>query len=460
MKLFGNSRTAAHVAKRGSKPVQTADTETAGEKKKKQPLRTLAIVLAVILVLEGLYFFCIYTNNSFVKKYRTSYIQTAMSTMTHQWLATAFIPSDIINEVMTERGNAMGSQIGKNSTWGSAATVTPEDPETVSIDATLVQPEGNVHEVETEVLTQEEIDAMERDAFYELFWELDQSSMDAYVAAHPEVLANGWSNIYINEAGFDDEGTDIYTTIMVEDAPEQVLAIDAKNGVLLLRMKGSGYRGVLAVAKDPARLSIEMCANLGQQGELCGDIATDHGGILSMTASGFLDPGGNGNGGQLAGYCMSNGTEYGHHFGAWAYKRIELHEDNLFYIKDALDPVGEGCTDATEFQPALIVDGEIVVSDYWTDTNPRASIGQSDKYEILMICIEGRMPMEGCVGTDVNTISRILKKHNCMQAMNVDGGTSAMMWFDGEYVLRSSNASLRYSGGRPLPNAFVYRPAE
>lgn len=458
MKLFGNSRTAAHVAKRGSKPVQTAGTETAGEEKKKQPLRTLAIVLAVILALEGLYFFCVYTNNSFVKKYRTMFIQTAMSTMTHQWLATAFIPSDIINQVMTEKGDALGNQIGKNSTWGGKPAASSADSS--SSGQTTVEIEASVQEIESEVMTTEEVTEMERDAFYELFWELDQSSMDAYVAAHPEVLANGWSNIYINEAGFDDEGTDIYTTIMVEDAPEQVLAIDAKNGVLLLRMKGSGYRGVLAVAKDPSRLSIEMCSNLGQRGELCGDIAANHGGILSMTASGFQDPGGNGNGGQLAGYCMSNGTEYGDHFGAWAYKRIELHEDNLFYIKDALDPVGEGCTDATEFQPALIVDGEIVVSDYWTDTNPRACIGQSDKYEILMICIEGRMPIEGCVGTDVNTISRILKKHNCMQAMNVDGGTSAMMWFDGEYVLRSSNASLRYTGGRPLPNAFVYTPAE
>ena len=62
---------------------------------------------------------------------------------------------------------------------------------------------------------------------------------------------------------------------------------------------------------------------------------------------------------------MSNGKAYGDHFSAYAYKRIELHEDDLFYIKDALSPVSEDCTDAAEFTPALIVDGKKI------DTPPK-----------------------------------------------------------------------------------------
>ena len=86
---------------------------------------------------------------------------------------------------------------------------------------------------------------------------------------------------------------------------------------------------------------------------------------------------------------MSNGTAYGDHFSAYAYKRIELHEDNLFYIKDALSPVSEDCTDAAEFTPALIVDGKKIMDDYWIGEQPRACIGQSENYEILMLVIEG-----------------------------------------------------------------------
>ena len=47
-----------------------------------------------------------------------------------------------------------------------------------------------------------------------------------------------------------------------------------------------------------------------------------------------------------------------------------------------------------------------------------------------------------------------------MKLLNVDGGTSAMMWYDGEYVIRGSNPPTRYTGSRPVPNAFVYHKVE
>ena len=155
---------------------------------------------------------------------------------------------------------------------------------------------------------------------------------------------------------------------------------------------------------------------------------------------------------------MCDGTAYGNAHMGWGYKRIELHEDDLFYIKDASDPVDEETTDAVEFQPALIIDGTIVVDSNcgWTALQPRTCIGQSDKYEILMLVIEGRMPLRS-TGTHVIECAEILKRHGCMQAMNLDGGTSAMMWFDGEYITKCSNQSLPY--GRPLPTAFVYKRA-
>ena len=445
VKLFSSSG-GARVAKRSGRQKK---------QKVKKPLKTLAIWLTVILCLEGLYFFCVYTNNAFVKKWRTIYINTAMDTMTHQWLATYFIPKDVIDEVRYEYGLVKAATVGKESTWSKPDTTTAADG---SANNNITHIDPNVtHETgeKTDELTSEELEKQAEEAFYELFWELDRSSMEAYLAQYPDTLANGWDHIYINEAGFDDQGTSIQTTF-----GEQVLAIDAKNAILLVRISGKGYRGVLAVGKDPSLLSIEMASTLGVAGQLSGEIAAAHNGVLAMNANGFLDPGGAGNGGLLAGYSMSNGTAYGEHFSAYAYKRIELHEDNLFYIKDALSPVSEDCTDAAEFTPALIVDGKKIMDDYWTGEQPRACIGQSEKYEILMLVIEGRYPLEGILGTSVNNCSEILLQHKCMQAINLDGGSSAMLWFDGEYVTQSSSSPLRYTGGRPLPNAWVYKKAE
>ena len=269
VKLF-SSTGGARVAKRSGKPKK---------KKVKKPLKTLAIWLLVILCLEALYFFCVYTNNSFVKKWRTIYINTAMDTMRHQWLATYFIPKDVIDEVRYEYGLVRAATVGKesNANWGK--TDSPAEPDSSangSGNVTHIDPDVT-HESDTKednTLTPEELEKQAQEAFYTVFWELDRSSMEAYLAEHPDTLANGWDHIYINEAGFDDEGTSIQSIF-----GEQVLAIDAKDGVLLLRISGKGYRGVLAVGKDPSLLSIEMASTLGTAGQLSGTIAEAHNGV-------------------------------------------------------------------------------------------------------------------------------------------------------------------------------------
>ena len=280
---------------------------------------------------------------------------------------------------------------------------------------------------------------------------LDYASFQRYLDEHPETLENGWEKIHINEAGFDDTGTSIETR-----QGDQVLAIDAEYGILLVRVADDGYRGVLAICRYPELLQLEMAENYGAEGELAGNIASDHGGILAMNANGFLDPNGEGNGGQLAGWCMSNGEGYGVHFSGDVYQRIELSENGLdCRIVPASDPVGENTYSAAEFTPALIKDGEKLEDQYWTGEQPRACFGAGNQ-GIYMLVIEGRYPEDGIRGTSVNTCADILLSYGCRNALNMDGGSSAILWYDGEYITQSSSSPLRYTGGRPLPNVWVY----
>ena len=64
-----------------------------------------SLILTCLLLtgLTAVYPFLLYTDNAFVTKWREWYIETAMGTMTHQWLATSFIPHDMIEKVMTKR---------------------------------------------------------------------------------------------------------------------------------------------------------------------------------------------------------------------------------------------------------------------------------------------------------------------------------------------------------------------
>lgn len=465
VKLFGNKRAGSRLASTRAKKV-----------KKKKPLKKLAIFLAVILCLEGLYFFAAYTKNSFVSYWREVYINTALATMRHQWLATRLLPKDVVQDVI-DRNTAAAERVdGKTSSWGKEDTTTEPTP------SDTPDPAENTRPIDTEVevpeepeppkeLTPEEIAAQQKAEFEALFWELDPETWQAYLDEHPATLDNGWNNIYINEAGLDDSGTSIYTT-----QGEQVLAIDAPNKILIVRVKGSGWRGVLAICKDPSRFCIGTSNNISQgtdpfskgSGQYVGEIVQNvEGGILGISASGFIDVSpngvlGQGNGGRLAGYCMAQGVEYNVDYHAtnsgWhKFSRMEFHEDDLMYIKATTDPVSEDCTDAFEFEPAMIVDGEVLVNDWWSELNPRACVGQSDKYEILMLMIEGR-GASGSWGTDLATCGSILKDHGCMQAINVDGGASGMMWYNGEYLTRCANGVS--ASGRTIPNACVYRAAE
>ena len=341
----------------------------------------------------------------------------------------------------------------------TSAPVQPEpepQPETV-------QPETGASEQEQlqEALTKAEEDLNKEEPqpvenapeaeFQMAFPMLNYASFQRYLDEHPETLDSGWAHIRINEAGFDDEGTSIET-----QQGDQVLAVDAEYGILLVRVSGDGYRGVLAICRYPELLRLEMAENYGVEGELAGKLASDHGGILAMNANGFQDPNGKGNGGQLAGWCMAQGEEHGYHFGGDVYQRIELSENGLdCRIVPASDPVDEGTYNAAEFTPALIKDGEKLEDSFWTGEQPRACFGTGTQ-GIYMLVIEGRYPDEGIRGTSVNTCSDILLSYGCRNALNMDGGSSAILWYDGEYITQSSSSFLRYTGGRPLPNAWVY----
>lgn len=285
---------------------------------------------------------------------------------------------------------------------------------------------------EEEALDQEAPQPVEDDPeaeFQMAFPMLNYATFQRYLDAHPETLENGWEHIRINEAGFDDEGT----------------SIETKQG-----------DQVLAICRYPELLRLEMAENYGVEGELAGSVASRAGGILAMNANGFQDPDGKGSGGQLAGWCMAQGEEHGYHFGGDVYQRIELSENGFdCRIVPASDPVGEGTYNAVEFTPVLIRDGEKIEDSFWTGEQPCACFGTSTQ-GIYMLVIEGRYPDEGIRGTSVNTCSDILLSYGCWNALNMDGGSSAILWYDGEYVTQSSSSFLRYTGGRPLPNAWVY----
>jgi exopolysaccharide biosynthesis protein len=424
----------------------TGGRNSSGRRRKKNSgLKTLVVFLSLLLLVELAYCVVIFTDwIPPISRLRTMYIETAMSTMRHQWLAKALIPGDVVQDVIDKINQAQMNQVGVNSGWDDVPEHTTEEPKSPSSGFSKDAAADLLNQI-----TQNLAPTKAEKEFFQLFYELDEESTVAYTLTHPETIADGWANYWVNEAGLNDKGTTIRTT-----QGDQVLAIDAANGLLVIRVTGMGYRGVLVIGKDPSRLTCGVAKYLGELGQRAGDIAERYDGLVAMTASGFGDAENVAEGSDLAGGCMSQGKEFGEHYQEKGYKRVELRTDNRLYIRDAYTDYARSCTDATEWKPALIVDGRIVVSaaDGFTSVNPRACLGQTRDESILMLVIEGRNI--DSLGTDASECADILARYGAYQAMNMDGGTSAILWYQGEYITKCSNEDL--PEGRHLPNAWIY----
>lgn len=379
-------------------------------------LKLLAALLALILLLECVYCVAVFTDwVPALSSLRRTYIETALNTLNHRWLATAFFPGDVVQAVVDEMDAAKLAQSGQNSHWEGVTDTAPTGD------------------------------------FFDVFYELDRDSVLDWVENHPECVEKGWDRFFVNEAGLDDAGTGMVTT-----QGDQVLAIDAENGLLVVRVTGERYRGVLVIGKDPSRLGCAAAGSWGESGQTAGEIAEANGALVALTASGFSDSDGSAEGASQTGAAMCGGVALGTHLPA-GYKRIELRSDDRLYIVDANSEFHPDCTDASEWTPALIVDGQVVVTsaDHYTALNPRACLGQKKDGAVLMLCIEGRYL--DSLGCDAMECAAVLAHYGAFQAMNLDGGTSAICWYQGEPITRCADPER--SGGRNLPNAWIYTGA-
>ena len=446
--------------------VEEEDENEDNDRPRHPVLKVIAHMLLVIFTaLSIVYLVALYSNHPFIVKTRTTYIQTAMATMNHKWLATAIIPGDIIEDVMRMQYETEETKVGLQSNWGAveiqelpsfsaetiehAAEIAPDEEEDITPSAVPSQQEQEttIHESVDTVF-----ESKDEETFFSLFWELDYDSVQAYVQEHPEVLDNGWAGFEVNEAGLTEEGTSIKTIY-----GDQVLALDASEGVVLIRMYLDTSRGVMAICKDTSRVAHCAAETIGVIGQTSGRICEANNGLLSISGSAFWnDEEGNGNGGIISGLGVCNSLSYGSQLKGY-YKRIELREDGKMYIVDSSSNLGPGTRDACEFMPAMLIDGEVVLDvDGWDGIHPRTCLGQTGRLETMMVVMEGRT--KAYPGCTVRSIAEKMQQYGCVQALNLDGGTSAIMYYKGEYITVCSNENL--PSGRALPTAWVYKYSE
>ena len=71
-----------------------------------------------------------------------------------------------------------------------------------------------------------------------------------------------------------------------------------------------------------------------------------------------------------------------------------------------------------------------------TGRNPRTAIGYTEDNTMIMVTVDGRK--EGSSGVTLNELAQIMKSLGCVEAINLDGGSSTVMYVNGN-ILNGTN---------------------
>lgn len=242
----------------------------------------------------------------------------------------------------------------------------------------------------------------------------------------------------------------------------KILEIGSKhdNKIEVFNIDGGDFEGKLMIVYDPSRIIAGYSSQIPESGETTSQITKSNGGIAGINAGGFMDRGWTGTGGTPLGFIVHNGEVLYNQV-----KNEKTKQDTVAFTKEGMLIVGKhsmeelkklGIKEGVSFGPPLIVNGKptITKGDGGWGIAPRTAIGQKETGEVLLLVIDGRSLSS--FGATLRDVQEILLKYGAVNAANLDGGSSATMYFNGKVINKPSDKL----GERTVPTAFVVSAPE
>lgn len=217
------------------------------------------------------------------------------------------------------------------------------------------------------------------------------------------------------------------------------------------------FKGYYLLVKDPSRIKIGLTSKLGTEGETTSEIANNNGAIAAINGGAFVDKTSvnwTGTGACPDGIVMSEGKK------VWNSKEYEEKSDLFAITKKGILIVGQysqkeleelDVQEALSFDPALIINGNKMDMTEEGGLAPRTAIGQREDGTIILLVIDGRSLSS--VGASYTDVQEVLYKLGAINAINLDGGRSTTMYYDGNIVNSPSNTM----GERTIPTAVIVK---
>jgi exopolysaccharide biosynthesis protein len=218
---------------------------------------------------------------------------------------------------------------------------------------------------------------------------------------------------------------------------------------------GPTFKGKMMIVKDPSRVYLSTCPTFGKDaaGMRVEEMIERDGAIGGINAGGFADEGGVGNGGQPLGLVISQGKYLAGNLNTPT-SMAGFDQDHKLVVGNLTGQQAKdlGLRDAVSFGPVLIVNGKRAeVQGTGGGVNPRTAIGQRADGSVLLLVIDGRQPHS--IGATYKDIIDVMEQFEAVNACNMDGGSSSLMFYEGELI--TTCASLY--GSRQLPTAWLVK---
>lgn len=229
------------------------------------------------------------------------------------------------------------------------------------------------------------------------------------------------------------------------------------DGIIIETVKGAGYSGFMMIVEDPSRVILgSIPSSYGKRGYVLEEYVRHFDGVAGTNAGGFYDPGGMGKGdipdsvvvvdGEIYYMEYGCGSEGGGGIAAIDGNHI-LHVARYMSRQELID---NDIRYAVCYGPVLISNGVSAdPNSLIKSLNPRTAIGQCADGAMLFLVIDGRQVAS--MGAKYQDLVEIMERYGAVNAVNLDGGSSSMLWFQDHYV----NNYSKVISVRDMPTSFV-----
>ena len=280
-----------------------------------------------------------------------------------------------------------------------------------------------------------------------------------------------------SQPSFADDSTDTSQIIIRNDTSgaDSDEWANHPDGIYIEEYKGKTFTAHIMVIKDPSRVYMAVSSekfSTSVPGTRITEQIEKEGAVAAINAGAFYDDGTADSivGSVPAGLVIVDGEV------RWnAYKDMVpkntgggfagFNKDNILVVAQNMTPdeaMAQNIMYGCEFGPVLIMNGEVNSSAYNDNSgyNPRTALGQRADGAVVFLCIDGRQA--GGLGGTYGDVIDILQEYGCVNACNMDGGSSSVMLYRDpttQEVSMINNYSLLQSQPRRMPNFWMVRPA-